>query len=151
MDAAAALQHLALRRQAWLESAQQRDGRDATALVAVGDAIDAQLADVGPIAEFLRECFEEYAPWVDERLAAALASGRFGETELAGFAKAVPPVDGDYASRASAWRRRWPTASPTCAAGSASRSPGSRRASYWRSTATTRDAACSRCRPWAGS
>lgn len=99
VDAAAALQHLALRRQAWLESALLLDGRDPTALVDMGNAIDGQFAGVEETAGFLRACFLEYGPWIDERLAVALAGGRFGEAELAGFAKAVAVADGGYAER----------------------------------------------------
>jgi hypothetical protein len=102
VDAAAALQYLAVRQAAWLESSDRQAG-DLTddhvaALVDIGKAIDAQFVDVEEYANFLRGCFEEYGPWVNERVAAAIGSGRFNDAELAAFARTVGVTDGDFAS-----------------------------------------------------
>ena len=58
-----------------------------------------QFAQIGPHADVLGRFFGDYPEWVDERLAAALASGQFGDAELAAFARVVQAQDGDYASR----------------------------------------------------
>lgn len=103
VDAAAVLQSTALRRAAWLESSQQtaadRSDAEVAALVDVGNALDEHFAQVGSHTHVLRRFFGEYPGWVNERLASALASGQFGDAQLAAFARVVQPQDGDYASR----------------------------------------------------
>jgi hypothetical protein len=90
VDASAALQFLAVRQAAWLESLDRQTSDliddHVAALVDIGKAIDAQLADVEEYAYFLRASFEKYGPSVNERVAAAIGSGRFNEAELAAFA-----------------------------------------------------------------
>lgn len=101
-DAAVALQHLAMRQALWLQLPQQADPLaedDLLALVDVGHAIDAQLADVELHADVLRQAFEQYGHWMNEGISAALTSGRFNADDLAAFAKSTGVTDGDYASR----------------------------------------------------
>lgn len=103
VDAAALLQSVAVRRAAWLEASQRRAGEptraEVAAFVDVGDGLDARLADVEQHGDTLRRYFDEYPDWINERLAATLASGRFGDAELAAFARVVQAEGGDYASR----------------------------------------------------
>jgi hypothetical protein len=95
-DAAAALYHLALRRALWLGSPADA-GSPVRAEIAA--ALDDQLRDATDHADVLLGVFEEYGPWCDERIAEALATGRFSEDERAAFERVVQKAEGGYADR----------------------------------------------------
>jgi hypothetical protein len=97
-DAAAALYHLALRRAIWLGSAAEPDS---PARAQIAGELDTQLQDAQHHAEVLLGVFDDYGPWCDERIAAALATGQFSEEGRAAFERVVR-ADGNYADRGAA-------------------------------------------------
>jgi hypothetical protein len=98
-DGGAVLVSLAQRRRAWLESVGQRAaGEGVPALEAIGTTLDAQLADVEQHTAALRQAFEEFGPWCNDRIGGALAAGQFGDAERAAFARVTQVRDDDYAA-----------------------------------------------------
>ena len=101
-DGAAVLLSLAQRRAAWLEASLRAADDDRSALTDIGADIDRAFGEATPHAQALRSVFEDYGSWCNERIAAALAGGQFGENERAAFARVIQVSDGDYATRGSA-------------------------------------------------
>ena len=106
VDSAAALHYLAIRQSAWtaaLGNAGSDPAADEVAAFAeVGNEIDAQFAEIGKHADRIREMFEQYGPWLNERISAALASGQFPDEQVATLRRVTGADDEDFASRGAA-------------------------------------------------
>jgi hypothetical protein len=76
-EAAADMLQLVLLDRAWTGAAERSrefSDRDREALVALGNKLDTQIATVERHAHTLREVFDSYSSWVDERVSRELAS-----------------------------------------------------------------------------
>ncbi len=106
VDSAAALHYLAISQSAWtvaLNNAGSEPDADGVAVIAdVGNAIDAQFADIGKHADRVRAIFEQHGPWLNERISAALASGQYPEEQIAALRRVTGVDDDDFASRGAA-------------------------------------------------
>lgn len=107
VDSAAALHYLAISQSAWtvaLNNVGSEPDADGVAVLAdVGNSVDAQFADIGKHADRVREIFEQHGPWLNERISAALASGRYPEDQVAALRRVTGVGDDDdFASRGAA-------------------------------------------------
>ncbi|NYJ05772.1 hypothetical protein [Petropleomorpha daqingensis] len=98
-DGAAVLLSLAQRRAAWLEASARSTDDDLFALNTIGTDIESAFGEAPTHALALRDVFEQYGPWCNEQIAAALSIGQFGDGERAAFARVIDVTDGDYARR----------------------------------------------------
>jgi hypothetical protein len=106
VDSAAALHYLAIRQSAWTvalnNAASEPDEDGLEAIADVGNEVDAQFADIGKHTDRIRTIFEQYGPWLNERISAALASGQYSEEQVAALRRVTGADDDDFASRGAA-------------------------------------------------
>lgn len=107
VDSAAALHYLAISQSAWtvaLNNVGSEPDADGVAVLAdVGNNVDAQFADIGKHADRVREIFEQHGPWLNERISAALASGKYPEEQVAALRRVTGVGDDDdFAGRGAA-------------------------------------------------
>jgi hypothetical protein len=106
IDSAAALHFLAIRQSSWTvalnNAGSEPTADEGAAIAALGNEIDAQFADIGKHTDHIRAIFEQYGPWINEGVAAALASGKYPKEQVAALRRVTGTDDEDFASRGAA-------------------------------------------------
>jgi hypothetical protein len=101
-EAVADMQRLVLLDAAWTRVAEGGDElgeRDREALVSLGNQMDVQLSTVERHAHGLRQTFDRYRVWVNERVRSGLASEHLSDAQQEDVRRILKAEDDDFAGR----------------------------------------------------